>query len=93
MAALRAMFGADVSECEARMPSVATPALVIMGSRDPDFPDPAAEAELIAGRLRGDVVMIDGAGHYPQAEFPEATAEAILDFVVHRAENMNGPAH
>ena len=93
MAALRAMFDADVSVCEARMPSVTTPALVIMGSRDPDFPDPAAEAKLIAGRLRGDVVMIDGAGHYPQAEFPVPTAEAILAFVVHRAQNESRPAH
>jgi pimeloyl-ACP methyl ester carboxylesterase len=93
MAALRAMFAADVSVCEARTPSVTTPALVIMGTRDPDFPDPAAEATLIAGRLHGEVVMIDGAGHYPQAEFPVPTAEAILAFVVHRAENVNSPAH
>jgi pimeloyl-ACP methyl ester carboxylesterase len=49
-----------------------------MGTKDPDFPDPAAEARLIAGRLRGDVVMIEGAGHYPQAEFAEETAAAIL---------------
>lgn len=93
MTALRAMFGADVAQCEARMPSVTTPTLVIMGTRDPDFPDPAAEAKLIAGRLRGQVVMIDGAGHYPQAEFPAATAEAILAFVVHSDENVNRPAH
>jgi pimeloyl-ACP methyl ester carboxylesterase len=93
MAALRAMMNADKSVCEARMPSVTTPALVIMGTKDPDFPDPAAEAKLIAGRLRGDVVMIDDAGHYPHVEFPAATAEAILSFVVHRAENVNRPAH
>jgi pimeloyl-ACP methyl ester carboxylesterase len=93
MAALRAMFAADKSVCEARMPSVTTPALVIMGTKDPDFPDPAAEAKLIAGRLRGEVVMIDDAGHYPQAECPEPTAAAILAFVVHRAENANRPAH
>lgn len=92
MAALRAMFDADKSVCEARMPSVTTPALVIMGSQDPDFPDPAAEAHLIAGRLRGDVVLIDGAGHYPQAEFPALTADAILA-VVHRAGNAGRPAH
>lgn len=78
MAALRAMIAADKSVCEARTPSVTAPAVVVMGTKDPDFPDPAAEARLIAGRLRGDVVMIEGAGHYPQAEFPAETAAAIL---------------
>jgi pimeloyl-ACP methyl ester carboxylesterase len=78
MAALRAMLAADVSVAEARFPSVATPAVVVMGTRDPDFPDPVAEARLIAGRLHGEVVLIDGAGHYPQAEFPAETAAAIL---------------
>ena len=78
MAALRAMIAADKSVCEARTPSVTAPAVVVMGTKDPDFPDPAAEARLIAGRLRGEVVMIEGAGHYPQAEFPAETAAAIL---------------
>jgi pimeloyl-ACP methyl ester carboxylesterase len=78
MAALRAMMNADVAACEARFPEVKTPAVVVMGTRDPDFPAPRAEAELIAGRLGGRVVMIDGAGHYPQAEYPAETATAIL---------------
>jgi pimeloyl-ACP methyl ester carboxylesterase len=78
MAAMRAMMGADVAVAEARFPEVRTPALVVMGTRDPDFPDPRAEAELVAGRLGGRVIMIDGAGHYPQAEYPAETAEAVL---------------
>jgi pimeloyl-ACP methyl ester carboxylesterase len=78
MAALRAMFAADVAPCEKRSAEVSVPARVVMGTRDPDFPDPAAEAHLIAGRIRGDVVMIDGAGHYPQAESPAETARAVL---------------
>jgi pimeloyl-ACP methyl ester carboxylesterase len=73
MAALRAMFAADVSVCEARTSSVRAPALVVMGAKDPDFPDPAAEARLIASRL--------DAGHYPQAEYPSETAAAILAFL------------
>lgn len=93
MAALRAQVAADKSVCEARMPAVTTPALVVMGTKDPDFPDPLAEAELVAGRLRGDVVMIDGTGHYPQAESPRATADAILGFVVHRADGTGPRAH
>jgi pimeloyl-ACP methyl ester carboxylesterase len=78
MAALRAMLAADVSVSEARTASVTTPAVVVMGTKDPDFPDPAAEAHLIADRLHGRVVMIDGAGHYPHAEFPAESAAAIL---------------
>jgi pimeloyl-ACP methyl ester carboxylesterase len=78
MAAVRAMMAADGKACEDRFPEVRTPALVVMGTRDPDFPSPRAEADLIAGRLGGQVVMIDGAGHYPQAEYPAETAAAIL---------------
>jgi pimeloyl-ACP methyl ester carboxylesterase len=81
MAALRAMFAADVSVCEARFPEVRTPALVIMGSKDPDFPSPAGEAALVAERLRGSVTMIAGAGHYPQTEYPAETGGAILAFL------------
>jgi pimeloyl-ACP methyl ester carboxylesterase len=81
MAALRAMMTADVSVCEARTPSVRTPALVVMGAKDPDFPDPAAEAQLIASRLDGSVAMISDAGHYPQTEYPSETTAAILAFL------------
>ena len=52
-----------------------------MGTRDPDFDDPAGEAETIAKLLRGRTALIDGAGHYPHAEMPEATTPAILDFL------------
>jgi pimeloyl-ACP methyl ester carboxylesterase len=81
MAALRAMFAADVSVCEARFPDVRTPALVVMGEKDPDFPSPADEAALIAGRLSGSIAMIDGAGHYPQTEYPAETFAAIQAFL------------
>ena len=54
--------------------------LVVMGSLDPDFPDPRAEAQWIARQLRGKVLMIPGAGHYPQAEFPEIVSPALVEF-------------
>ncbi|WP_405018755.1 alpha/beta hydrolase [Kitasatospora sp. NBC_00070] len=57
------------------------PALVLMGSQDPDFPDPAAVADRQAVALKARKVMIDGAGHYPMAEFPQATADALLPFL------------
>ncbi|MGA5302731.1 alpha/beta fold hydrolase [Nucisporomicrobium flavum] len=77
MAALRAQFSGDKSACEALLGDVHVPALVVMGTKDADFPDPAAEAQLIADRLHGTVMMIEGGGHYPHAEFPERTAAAV----------------
>ncbi len=60
---------------------VSRPALVVMGSQDPDFPDPAVVADRQAAALKARKVMIDGAGHYPMAEFPQATADALLPFL------------
>jgi pimeloyl-ACP methyl ester carboxylesterase len=82
MAALRAMAAASKTAANARLADVTCPVLVLMGSRDPDFADPAAEAQLAAGSARdGSVVMIDGAGHYPPAEMPERTAAALVPFL------------
>jgi pimeloyl-ACP methyl ester carboxylesterase len=65
---------------EARLGQVHAPALVVMGGRDPDFPDPQEEAQQIAARLYGEVLMVRGAGHYPQAEYPEIVSPAVVDF-------------
>ena len=66
---------------EARLGEIAARTLVVMGERDPDFADPRAEAEFIAGRLHGAIVMVPGAGHYPHAEYPEIVTPAILRFL------------
>jgi pimeloyl-ACP methyl ester carboxylesterase len=82
MAALRAMMWAPKAECNDRIGEVRCPVLAIMGSKDPDFPDPAAEAHLLADRAAdGSVAMIEGAGHYPPAERPDQTAAALLPFL------------
>lgn len=59
------------------------PALVVMGTKDPDFRDPRAEAQAMVDALGSpaDLVMIEGAGHYPHAQYPRETAEAILAFL------------
>ena len=79
--ALQAMLGESRAPIEARLGQVQAPTLVLMGRADPDFPDPAGEANFIAGALHGEVVLLDGAGHYPQAERPDVTADAILRFL------------
>lgn len=69
------------ADAEAALGSVHTPTLVVMGTQDPDFKDPAAEAEWVRSALDGTTAMIDDAGHYPHAQQPEATAAAILAFL------------
>jgi len=79
--ALRAMMNRSDRVIEAALARVAAPTLVVMGSRDPDFPKPAEEAAWIAERLKGTVLMLEGAGHYPQAEVPDQAGPAIVDFL------------
>jgi len=64
-----------------RLKRVKAPTLVIMGTKDPDFPDPIAEGRYIAERTGGDLETIEGAGHYPQTEMPEQTAPIVIDFL------------
>lgn len=80
-AALRAMMRASKARAEARLTQVQAPVLVVMGTKDPDFADPAAEARLVADRLSGEVLLVDGAGHYPQAEFPDVVAPRVAAFL------------
>ena len=79
--AVQAMLARSDAAIEARLPRVSAPALVLMGSKDPDFGDPVAEAEWIAGQLRGRAHVVDGAGHYPQTEMPDVTAPLLLEFL------------
>lgn len=69
------------ADAEAAIGSVQAPTLVVMGTKDPDFKDPAAEAEWVRSALDGTTAMIEDAGHYPHAQQPEATAAAILAFL------------
>ncbi len=66
---------------EERLARITVPVLVVMGSKDPDFPDPAGEGEFIAKATGGTLAVIEGAGHYPQAEMPEKTTPVVLEFL------------
>jgi pimeloyl-ACP methyl ester carboxylesterase len=79
--ATKALIFASQAPCEARIPDVHAPVLVVMGTRDSDFDDPAAEADWVATHLHGKKLMVDGAGHYPHVEYPEVVAPAVIDFV------------
>lgn len=81
MVAFQRMASTDHTAAEARLDRVHAPGLVVMGTRDPDFPDPKAEAALVARRLGATVALMDGAGHYPQAESPDRFCTRVLGFL------------
>jgi pimeloyl-ACP methyl ester carboxylesterase len=92
--AVRAMFRADNAGIERRLDEVRAPALVVMGSQDPDFAaypgGPEGEARLVAERLGGEVVLVEGAGHYPHAEMPERVGPAVIEFLGRPADDRPG---
>jgi pimeloyl-ACP methyl ester carboxylesterase len=59
---------------------VRVPSLVIMGTGDVDWRDPAAEARWIVDQLGSELLMLDGAGHHPHVEYPDEIAEAVAAF-------------
>jgi pimeloyl-ACP methyl ester carboxylesterase len=75
------MIQASKRASEERIPQVEKPVLVLMGSKDPDFKEPEAEAKWVAENLKGTYTMIAGAGHYPHAEMPKITGPLMLDFM------------
>ena len=81
MAALHSMIGLSKADTAALVPQSRVPALVVMGTRDPDFEDAAAEAHWLARQLGADILVVDGAGHYPQTEMPDRVITKLLSFV------------
>ncbi|TQS31105.1 alpha/beta fold hydrolase [Microbispora sp. KK1-11] len=88
MAVVSTMGFAAPTDAGAHLGGIRCPALVVMGTRDPDWADPRAEADgIVAGMPAGlgKVVMIEGAGHYPHAQYPDEVAAAMLAFLGERA--------
>lgn len=81
MDALKAMLGLSKADTAAMLPTSRVPALVVMGTSDPDFPDAEAEARWLAAALGADSLIVDGAGHYPHTEMPELVAPKLLAFI------------
>jgi len=72
------------ADAEAQLPNVRRPVLIVMGTADPDFPDPKTEGEAIVAALPaglGTLKVIDGAGHYPHAECPDELADLVISFL------------
>ncbi|GAA3391166.1 alpha/beta fold hydrolase [Cryptosporangium minutisporangium] len=65
---------------EARLTEVHTPTLVLMGEKDRDWADAAAEGRFVADALGGELIVVPNAGHYPMAEYPDQVAPAVQAF-------------
>jgi pimeloyl-ACP methyl ester carboxylesterase len=88
--ALQKMLGASKQASEERLAYVRQPAIVLMGTKDPDFKNPQAEAAWVADKLNAQYTMIPNAGHYPHAEMPAETAALILAFLQQLAAQGGG---
>jgi len=76
------------ADAEKQLPNIRCPALVMMGTADPDFACPQAEGDAIVAAMpggAGTVAMVDRAGHYPHAQSPEAVAELVIPFLKEHA--------
>jgi pimeloyl-ACP methyl ester carboxylesterase len=72
------------ADAHARIAEVRCPALVIMGTEDPDFAHPDEEGRRIVAALPsglGRLVTVDNGGHYPHAQFPAEVAALLLPFL------------
>ncbi len=83
--ATKAMMYGKHATVEANLAKVQAPTLIVMGSKDPDFPNPAEEAKRTMGALHNaaltDIHLIEGAGHYPHAEMPEQVQSVVIAFL------------
>ena len=82
MVAVRGVIAPVEPHWTARAGDVRQPVLVLMGTKDPDFPDPGVEARA-ARRLfaTAEARMIAESGHYPHADQPDATAADLVEFL------------
>jgi pimeloyl-ACP methyl ester carboxylesterase len=84
MKALQSMCKSKPTDAGARLPHVQCPVLVVEGDQDPDWADPRAEGEKVIADLpvgQGELVVLDGVGHYPHAQAPQELLALVLPFL------------
>ncbi|WP_237047779.1 alpha/beta fold hydrolase [Lentzea guizhouensis] len=84
MEVLQAMCKTSPADAGARLAEVTCPVLVVMGSADPDWADPRAEGEKVVADLprgRGELVVVEGAGHYPHVQNPDEVLALAVPFL------------
>ncbi|MFI5960233.1 alpha/beta fold hydrolase [Cryptosporangium sp. NPDC051539] len=89
MKAMQKMGRSAPTDAAAQLANVRCPALIIEGTRDPDWVDPRAEGEAIVAEMPAGLArleLIEGAGHYPHTQYPDQTAALILTFLKEQSE-------
>jgi pimeloyl-ACP methyl ester carboxylesterase len=81
MDTLRAMMSLSKADTAAILGQSRVPALVVMGTRDPDFPDATVEARWLADTLSAETLLVEGSGHYPHTEMPDQVAPRVVSFI------------
>ncbi len=81
MDALLSMLALSKADTAAILGKNRVPALIVMGTRDPDFADATEEARMLAGKLKAETMIVDRAGHYPHAEMADLVAPKVLTFI------------
>jgi pimeloyl-ACP methyl ester carboxylesterase len=81
MRALTRMIKLSKADTAAIIGKVAKPAVIVIGSQDKDFSDPIEEGKSLASRTGANLVVVEGAGHYPQVEMPEVVGDFITQFI------------
>jgi pimeloyl-ACP methyl ester carboxylesterase len=84
MKVLQAMCTTAPTDAGAQLANVRCPVLVVEGDLDPDFVDPRAEGEAVLAALPdglGELVVLEGVGHYPHAQAPDALLAVTLPFL------------
>jgi pimeloyl-ACP methyl ester carboxylesterase len=88
MKVLQKMGSAAPKDAGAALPQVRCPALIAVGTLDPDWADPEAEMQGVAAAMPAGVAtvsLIEGAGHYPHVQHPDRVAELVLPFLKEHA--------
>lgn len=63
---------------ESNLSHITVPALVVMGTKDPDWANPQGEAQWIADQLNCPVTLASGAGHYPLIEAESELIDSVI---------------
>ncbi|ARV59880.1 hypothetical protein BZZ01_15705 [Nostocales cyanobacterium HT-58-2] len=76
----------------AHLSTIHLPVLDFLGTADPDYDDPQAEADWLKSMMPQDeVCLLKGLGHYPHREQPGLLLPRLLDFA-HQTLQSNSPA-
>jgi len=86
MAPVKRLMASLTPANDADLSLVKAPTVIVMGGKDGDFADPAAEADKIAEELGGpaEVTVLPVSGHYPHADDAKATNSIVVRFLTGR---------